>query len=189
VLTKSIVTACQDYGPGEAPTINQPRVQCGFVMPPPVPFSGNFVTTDVDETQSQSIQICASSLRATIKETSFRYTDTGGIPSLNGLKVIDVGQKNYSTKSAEPVWGVENPGPTWNISAIQLLWGIVDQEIYQNSSGLWTVQSDHLYLPASYPASYAISYDDPPSSQGDSMVSQRKLCTEQLTCTKPNTNS
>jgi hypothetical protein len=153
-----IVIKCQGYNPSDTPSIDRVFVNCGYLMPPPVPTSGSSSTADVDQVFTRPIYVCASALQASIKQTSFLYNDTGGTPSLSNLEVVNVAPKVYSRKEDIPVWGVENPGPTWNISTIQLLWGIVDGAKYNTSSTLWVVQKDRLYLPSF--SFDSLGYDD-----------------------------
>lgn len=139
------VTACegyQGYSPQYMPTKDRIYVRCGLAIPPAAPG------TNLDEFLSQPIRVCASSLRAVIKVTSFRYNDTGGAASLSDLEVPDVKPKSYPSEADRPVWGIENPGEGWNISEIQLLWGIIDSNKCRSREQFWAIQSDSIHLPA-----------------------------------------
>lgn len=121
---------------------DQIYVHCGYAVPPAM------TDTNVDKLLSRPIRACASSVRATIKVTSFQYNGTGGAPSLDGLNVVGVESKSYSSEAEKPVWGIENPGQGWNISEIQLLWGLIDGNKFHAGEQLWVIQSESLYLPA-----------------------------------------
>jgi hypothetical protein len=133
------------------------------MITPPHALQDSQATVDIQTTWTQSIQICSSAPRAVIKEVKFQYNASGVHPSLDSLTVMDVRAKRYSSNSQKPIWAVENPGPGWNISTIHLLWGIVN-ESYSQSDDLWTLQNDHLYLPAYVPNSLG------GDNWGDSMV-------------------
>lgn len=144
--------------------MNRLLIECGYAISPPVPTDDDTATTNTGGRLKQSIQVCASSLRATIRETSFKYNGSSSNPSLTGLTVTRVKSKNFPDQEAMPVWGVENPGDEWNVSNIQLLWGIVGGLKFNSSRSLWTIQSDGLYLPAFE------AIGDSGTGYGDSMV-------------------
>jgi hypothetical protein len=143
----SIVTICRGFEPQDAPDINRIAVSCGFMFTPPQIVKGNVSAYDMDQRWNQSVQVCASAPRAIIKEVSFLYNKTGQQSILSDLRVTKTQPKTYSSEKDMPHWGVENPGPGWNVSEIQLMWGIVN-ESFKNSQSLWTAQKEHLYLPA-----------------------------------------
>lgn len=134
-------------------------------MTPPRPSDGSYFTTNVEQNLTQSIYVCASAVRATIKTVTFYFDGSDNNLSLEKLQISKVEPKSYTDGSKKPVWGVENPGPSWTTADIQLLWSIVDGTRYNDSEHLSTVQNDSLYLPAfiQQPAS-GVGF-------GDSMVS------------------
>lgn len=92
---------------------------------------------------SQNIYTCATSLRGRIATVAFNYSGTGGLESLR----LDKSYRNYSaTGEVLPVWAVEEPN--LNISGVNPIWGIVDEDLL-GSPGLQTLRSSGLYLPAS----------------------------------------
>ena len=87
---------------------------------------------------------------------------------MNGLGVVGVESKNYSSEAEKPVWGIENPGQGWNVSEIQLLWGLIDGNKFRSGEQLWVIQSESLYLPA-----FAGNYGNKVAfGFGDAMVSR-----------------
>ncbi|KAH8645940.1 hypothetical protein BGZ60DRAFT_501165 [Tricladium varicosporioides] len=159
--------ACRATNAGDSPNIDLLAIECGYVIAPPQPKHDNREAFDIEKYWTSSIQVCASVPRGILKEVTFLYNDTGKGPSLKDLTVSQIKPKIYSNDDERPIWGVENPGQGWNISTIQLLWGILDGAQYKNSSHLWTVQKEHLYLPAS-------SFDGVINlPYGDSMASSR----------------
>jgi hypothetical protein len=163
ILTIIEVTACQGLSADDTPNIHRIDVSCGYMVSP-LPSSDASHVSGAEERINQSIYICASAPRAIVKEVSFRYNGTGVPTSLSNLTVTEVADKRYLNATEKPVWGVENPGKQWNISSIHLLWGIVDGSRFQTSDSLWTIQSESLYLPASYE-------DELGFESGDSMAS------------------
>lgn len=165
-----IVSACNNYPSNHPPSINSSLIQCRYAIPPPVPEDDGYFGNAVEQRSKRPIHVCATSVRATVKETSFRYShQAGGVPSLADLQVIGVQPKKYSRDSEKPVWGMENPGENWNVSDIHLIWGLVDGNKYRSSKGLWTVQSESLYLP-----SFVTNAQDG-TGFGDSMVSTSRM--------------
>ncbi|ERF68133.1 hypothetical protein EPUS_08199 [Endocarpon pusillum Z07020] len=116
-------------------------VRCGFLLTPPAP------TIEASEYSFQSLYVCASTVRATVKEVSFQYKQTSERPSLSDLSVSHVSPKNYSSRTSKPLWAVEKLEKKWNVSSIQPLWGIVDGNASESSSNFRTVEKESLYLP------------------------------------------
>lgn len=69
---------------------------------------------------------CASANRATVKTVEFGFNSSN---SLDGLSVVSVLPKTYKDASEYPLWAVETGEyPTWNLYALNPLWGIVAKE-------------------------------------------------------------
>ena len=94
---------------------------------------------------SQSLFVCASGVKATVKTVSFSYNGTDG-GSFDTLNVTDIRDKTYADESAYPLWGVENVDNTFNISEMNLVWGMVSDE-YERNPSVSTVRQRSLYLP------------------------------------------
>jgi hypothetical protein len=136
------VSACQYFTPDDTPDIDRFLVRCGFLLAPP---TRGIIA---DEHHLQPLYVCASAIRATVKEVSFQYQQTAEWPSLSDLSVSQVSPKKYSSNASKPLWAVEKLGSEWNLSSIQPLWGITDNNTSRNLQSIWTVQAESLYLPA-----------------------------------------
>ncbi|KAK3682056.1 hypothetical protein B0T22DRAFT_444303 [Podospora appendiculata] len=91
--------------------------------------------------------ICYYFVPAPIK-VRFSYNDTGGGPSLSGLRVLDVSPKKYDRDEDRPLWAVENLGSNWTIKEISLQWGIISKEAsLKYADGTRTLRSEKLLLP------------------------------------------
>jgi hypothetical protein len=159
------VKFCEGSGPLDKPSIDFIDVTCAFLVTPPKKKRNDLPTYNAIQRWQQSIYVCASAPRASVKEVSFVYKNAG-TPSLTHLSVTNVQAKRYSSQKDQPIWAIENPGPGWNISGVKLLWGIVHEK-FKNSSSLWTFQKRHLYLPA---YRYEEVFFYPRLTEGDSMV-------------------
>src|SRR5262245_50080754 len=106
--------ACQGWHPNDPPNINLIQVKCGYLITPPIRVAGT------ENQLHQSIYVCSSTVRATIKEVSFHYRPTAEGPLLSDLSVTHVAPKVYFN-TAKPVWAVEKLGPEWDVSTIRPL--------------------------------------------------------------------
>jgi hypothetical protein len=136
------VLACQYFAPDNTPDIDLFMVRCGFLLAPPTRG------ISADEHHLQPLYVCASAIRATVKEVSFQYQQTAEWPSLSDLSVSQVSPKKYSSNTSKPLWAVEKLGNEWSLSSIQPLWGITDNNTSRNLQSIWMVQAESLYLPA-----------------------------------------
>lgn len=159
------VNSCQGFTAGSASSIDEPFVKCGYLIPPAAIKETGNSSHSPGRRLFQDIHVCASSLRAVIKDTAFRYIKTGSQPSLAGLQIEHANPVTYASNVDMPTWGVENPGSFWNMSDIALIWGVVDAKRFTNSNAIGTVRSDQLYLPAFTSDAYS------GTGFGDSMVS------------------
>lgn len=91
---------------------------------------------------------CASSVKATIKTIEFTFNGTS---SLKDISVSSIADKNYTNPEDQPLWGVENIDPSldFNISDINLLWGLVSNA-YENDTDITTIRGKDFYLPVAY---------------------------------------
>jgi len=160
------VKFCEGSGPLDKPSIDFIDVTCAFLVTPPQRKRTDSPTHNAIPRWQQSIHVCASVPRASVKEVSFVYKDAGA-PSLAHLSITNVQAKRYLNEKSKPIWAIENPGPGWYISNIRLLWGIVAEK-FKNSPSLWTFQKERLYLPAYRYAEEVLFYRR--LAEGDSMV-------------------
>jgi hypothetical protein len=84
-----------------------------------------------------------------------------GSAALSNLTVSRVMDKNYTNAANEPLWGVEkaNESQNFNISDIDLLWGLVDDS-YSNDSTVEMFRGKELYLPVAYEGRVMSSFRD-----------------------------
>jgi hypothetical protein len=105
---------------------------------------GSSLIPDNGSKWSKPVYSCASAVKATIKTVSFTYNGTQDL--LTNLAIPDVQDKNYSSESDMPIWGVENTGNSYENGVINLIWGLVSP-VYENHPNVSTVQQSSLYLP------------------------------------------
>ncbi|KAI9883072.1 MAG: hypothetical protein M1823_005164 [Watsoniomyces obsoletus] len=137
----SIVT--RGFGTGDRANITNIVVEIGMLLGAPSRVGGSGpIRFDPGTNWSAPLFACATAVRASIKTVSFQI---GGEPALSQLSVTNVKPKSYSNNASKPLWGVEDTGLF--IRDVSPTWGIVDDR-YEGAPALWTVRSEHLYLPA-----------------------------------------
>lgn len=136
--------ACSDTDPSIYANISNILVACGLMRGVPQRLDGGSSNTyERDSQWSQKIFTCASAVKATVKTVTFEYTGSG---SLEGLKAIEIKDKEYSDEADMPLWGVENSDGAYLTGDIQLIWGIVD-DTYIGHPNVSTLRRPSLYLP------------------------------------------
>lgn len=98
-------------------------------------------------TYLRNLYVCASSIRASIKDVEFRYNGTEG--RFENLAVLNITDKAYRDPQSEPLWAAEH---TYNKSMkFDPLWGIVDNryETMGYNDGFYTLRAKKLWLPTS----------------------------------------
>lgn len=118
----------------------------------------------------RDMYVCSSATKAVIKTVRFRFDSTINktTDALDGLDVLFIRDKQYTNEDAViPTWGFENPKPTYNVSTINPLWGIIDPS-FANNANITTIQSSHFYIPQSQ-VSYASDYSILGSDCGDNL--------------------
>jgi hypothetical protein len=60
--------------------------------------------------------------QASLKTVTFRYNGTG----LQGLKVVDIQDKQFPSADKQPLWAVENT--TMKLFEVTLVWGLVSSK-------------------------------------------------------------
>jgi hypothetical protein len=121
-------------------------VSCGLLQGIPQRLtSGSPILFDGGSSWSVPIYSCASTIRATIRTVSFVVNVTSG-SGLESLHVVETKDKQYSgTEDPDmPIWGVENPGLTFD--GIDLIWGIISPN-YTTYPNISTYRKPSLYLP------------------------------------------
>jgi hypothetical protein len=142
-----ISTICSGAGGADRANISNIGVACGMIFGAAQRKDGSkSLVFEPESWWTQSVYSCATTSKASIKETVFRYnvTEMTG-NTLKALSVVSVNEKNYSDNQSMPLWGVESP-PGWNLSDISQLWGLISPD-KENSVNLSTVRAPHLYLP------------------------------------------
>lgn len=90
-----------------------------------------------------SMYSCISTVKATIKTTSFQFN---GSDKFSDLKVVSISDKVYPNNESKPLWGVENTNMKQR--DINTLWGLVSPESAAKLN-LSTIRKESLYLPRS----------------------------------------
>jgi hypothetical protein len=136
----SITTICQSEGGLDFANISNIAVGCGVLYGAPRREDGTAsLIFEPGSRWTLPMYSCATSVKASVKEVSFRYNGTDGLKSLATLSIQD--QMN----PPNPVtWGVENTQMT--LADGSALWGLVSAST-QESPELSVVQSPYLYLP------------------------------------------
>lgn len=138
---------CSGAGGSDQPNISNIHVECGLIFGAAHRKDGSkSLIFEPDSWWTQSVYSCASTVKASIKETAFSHNITERTGNtLQALSVVGVTEKNYTDNQSMPLWGVETL-PNWNLSDIGQLWGLISPE-KENSVNLSTLRAPHLYLP------------------------------------------
>lgn len=91
--------------------------------------------------------ICATGVRAGVKNVEFRYNGTG--KRLENLNVQSIKDKVYTDERSQPLWAVEHSYD--RRMAWDPLWGIVDDryESYGYDEGFYTLRAEKLWMSTS----------------------------------------
>jgi hypothetical protein len=136
----SISTICQNEGGLEFANISNIAVGCGVLYGAPRREDGAAsLIFDPGSRWTLPMYSCATSVKASVKEVSFRYNGTDGLKSLAILSI-----QNQTNPPNPVTWGVENTQMT--SADASALWGLVSAST-QGSPELSVVQSPYLYLP------------------------------------------
>lgn len=148
-LGVGIVT--QGYGGLDFIDINTPIVSTGIILGAGLQVDDNDNLLPANDGAPkiaplthwrQNLYSCAATLKASVKTVHFRME---GVPSIPHLQILEVKPKAYKSKSAQPIWAIENTKLT--INDVDPFWGIISPS-YETSPYLQTVRAEHLYLPA-----------------------------------------
>lgn len=142
-----ISVICSGAGGADRANMSNIYVECGMIFGAARRIDGSQSLIFEPETWwTQSIYTCASTAKASIKETIFRHNITQEVGNtLKALTVVGVNEKNYTNKESMPLWGVETP-PEFNLTDISQLWGLISPEL-EKSVNLSTLRAPQLYIP------------------------------------------
>jgi hypothetical protein len=135
---------CAGFGGADPVNIDNVQVTCGVLLGPPLRTDGGDNNVYAPgSTWTQSLHVCASATRASIQTFTFSLSSFGNssIPQLNVTR---------EPTSHTVLWGMEKSEAL--ISESLPIWGRIDEQLMNtsnNTSELWTVQSDYFMLPAS----------------------------------------
>lgn len=171
---------CQGSGGTDWANSSNIQVQCGLFFAAAQRVNGdpNSLVLAPNETWRQSVYSCASMNKVSIKSVALRYNvTTFGVNDLEGLSVLNVMDKAYSSEKDMPLWGIEEPNYQTQISGINQLWGIVDDN-YDTSKakddGIALKRSKEMYLPG-YTFGTPLSYDLPGSEYVPAASAPKKI--------------
>lgn len=143
----SMGTLCSGAGGGDLANLTNIHVQCGLIFGAARRIDGDkSLVLEPLTWWTQSVYSCATTAKASIKQTRFRYNATGaGSDNLGALTVVDVTDKVYTDNASMPLWGVESPR-NMTLGEVSQLWGLVSADL-ENSANVSTIRAPHLYLP------------------------------------------
>ncbi|KAL8713256.1 MAG: hypothetical protein Q9225_006816 [Loekoesia sp. 1 TL-2023] len=123
--------------------ISNVALMCGYLYGAPTPsYRDDPRIFQPYSVWNQSLYVCSSSVRASVKMVSF---SSNGTESLENLRVRDVKDKEYADPSSAPLWAVERTYRS--IFETSALWGPVAEK-YIASPGLTTHRASKFFLPA-----------------------------------------
>ena len=128
--------------------ISNIQVMCGLLIGTAYPTSEKRLISKYKARglRERPIYSCASTTKATIKTVRFRYNSTRNErESMNGLEVLNIIDKVYTSDNDRPLWGVEDIN--MSVFLVNPLWGIIDPS-RKDSVTLSSVRAEGLYLPA-----------------------------------------
>ena len=139
---------CSGYYDDDPSVNGKAFMQCGYLYSIPRPEhqnSGQSWRQDPGSPWTQNLYTCASSVAATVKEVQF---STNGSNSFEALKVINVRDKNYTTRNL-PLWGIEKvDSRKYKFWDVYKFWGLVNRDAAENPD-LQVLSASKIYLPAS----------------------------------------
>lgn len=141
---------CQGTGGGDYANSSNIQVQCGLFYTAAQRVDGKeSMVLEPNSTWRQGVYTCATSNKVSLKTVSFRYNATLG-SDLSSLNVLNVTEKTYPSKDDMPLWGIEQPEPTYKISDIDQLWGLVSDSFDPSTAvanNISLKRAPELYLP------------------------------------------
>ena len=128
--------------------ITNVAVQCGYLFGAPRPaYQGDARIFQPSSVWHQSLYVCSSSVRASVKSVALSYNATANATqSLENLRITDVKDKEYVDRSSSrPVWAVERTYRS--IFDTSPLWGLVAEDD-AGSPDLTVHRGPKFFLPA-----------------------------------------
>lgn len=117
-------------------------VICGLLRGAPQRIDpGHPLVWEAGSRWSSPLYSCASAVKASIKDVSFRLNGTDGLRSLTVDKVENMA---YKDTSMAPLWGMEDTG--LRVPAISPIWGLVSPD-YEGYPNLSTIRKPEFFLP------------------------------------------
>ncbi|KAL9034707.1 MAG: hypothetical protein Q9214_006923 [Letrouitia sp. 1 TL-2023] len=125
------------------PKVSNVHITCGYLYGAPrLIDQGDPRIFQPHSKWNQSLYVCASGVRSSIKTVEFSAKGTASLENLNITKVQD---KVYKEKNQWPLWAVERTyKPTFDAPP---LWGIVAGK-YKKAKDLSTLRAKKLWIPA-----------------------------------------
>ena len=135
---------CQGTTGKREPNISLVHVRCGFIYGAPQPlFSEDPRIFQPQSRWKQSLYMCASGARASVKTVDF---SVNGTATLDNLRITDVKDKVYKDNASKPLWGLEKTYASSFEAAP--LWGIIDNR-FENAPDLHTFRAEKFWIPTS----------------------------------------
>ncbi|KAL8785774.1 MAG: hypothetical protein Q9213_003152 [Squamulea squamosa] len=135
---------CQGTTGKREPNISLVHVRCGFLYGAPQPlFSEDPRIFQPQSRWKQSLYMCASGVRASVKTIDFSINGTA---TLDSLRIKDVKDKVYKDNASKPLWGLEKTYASSFDAAP--LWGIIDNR-FERAPDLHTLRADKFWIPTS----------------------------------------
>lgn len=140
--------ACTGWAMDYFVNVSSIPIACNLLIGAPLTVNGEpFDVAEEGMALKRKIYAFSAAIKATIKTVQFTYNGTGETP-LEGLRVLDIQQKNYSDENSMPLWAIETP-PLFN-GNMHPLWGLVSRD-YENVANISTFRSPQAY-PVFWPA-------------------------------------
>ena len=135
---------CQGTTGKREPNISLVHVRCGFLYGAPQPlFPENPRIFQPQSRWKQSLYVCASGARASIKTVDFTVNGTA---TLDNLRITGVNDRTYKDNASKPLWGLEKTYvSSFDASPI---WGIIDNR-FENAPDLHTLRAEKFWIPTS----------------------------------------
>ena len=126
------------FGKGDKANISNTAVETGMMLGAARAFEGNNHRLDPGSNWTFPIYCCATALKASIKDVTFRINSSA---LLSNLQVVSISLQKYTTNADVPLWAVENSA--MNISEISPFGGVVEDK-YETNPDLFTQRSPSL---------------------------------------------
>ena len=135
---------CQGTTGKREPNISLVHVRCGFLYGAPQPlFPEDPRIFQPQSRWKQSLYVCASGVRASIKRVDFMVNGTA---TLDDLRITGVNDKIYEDNASKPLWGLEKTYvSSFDASPI---WGIIDNR-FEHAPDLHTLRAEKFWIPTS----------------------------------------